>query len=64
MPKLPKEETIHEDSNNNDDTISHDNTISYDDTCILKESFNTCQIKCIKELQSVKDTFFIYLKTI
>ena len=54
---LPKEETTHDDSNNNDDTISHDNTISHDDTCVLKEDFNSYQIKCIKELQSVKDAF-------
>ena len=54
---LSKEETIHDDSNNNDDTISHDNTISHDDTCVLKEDFNSYQIKCIKELQSVKDAF-------
>ena len=58
---LPKEETIHDDSINNDDTISHDNTISYDDACILKENFNCYQIKCIKNLQSVNDTFLIKL---
>ena len=54
---LAKEETTYDDSNNNDDTISHDNTISNDDTCVLKEDFNSYQIKCIKELQSVKDAF-------
>ena len=52
---LPKEETTHDDSNNNDDTISHNNTISYDDIYVLKEDFNSYQIKCIKQLQIVKD---------
>ena len=42
---LPKEETTHDGSNNNDDTISHDNTTSYDDICVLKEDFNSYQIK-------------------
>ena len=58
---MPKEETIHDDSINKDDTISHDNTISYDDACILKANFNCYQIKCIKNLQSVNDTFLIKL---
>ena len=48
---LPKEETIHDDSDDNDDTLNrHNNTISHDDTCVLKEDFNSYQIKCIKEL--------------
>ena len=54
---LPKDEINHDDSNNNDDTISHDNTISHDDTFVLKEDFNSHQVKCIKKLQNVKDTF-------
>ena len=60
----PKEETTYDDSNNNDDTISHDNTISNDDTCVLKEDFNSYQIKCIKELQSAKDVFLKKLSDI
>ena len=58
---VPKEETIHDDSINKDDTISHYNTISYDDACILKANFNCYQIKFIKNLQSVNDTFLIKL---
>ena len=54
---LLKNEINLADSNNNDDTISHDNTISHDDTCALKEDFNSYQVKCIKELQNVKDAF-------
>ena len=54
---LPKDETDHDDIINNDDTISHDNTISHDDTCVLTEGFKSSQVKCIKELQNVKDTF-------
>ena len=53
---LPKDEINH-DHSNNDDTISHDNTISHNDTCVLKENSNSYQVKCIKELQNVKDTF-------
>ena len=56
MLSLPKDEINHDDSNN-DDTISYDNTISHDDTCVLKEDFNSYQVKCIKELQNVKDAF-------
>ena len=51
---LPKDEINLADTNNNDDTISHDNTISHNDTCVLKEDFNSYQVKCIKELQNVK----------
>ena len=54
----------HDDSNNNDDTISHDNTVSHDDTCVLKEDFNSYQVKCIKELQNVKDAFLNKLSDI
>ena len=54
---LLKDEIKHDDSNNNDGTISHYNTISHDDTCVLKEYFNSYQVKCIKELQNVKDAF-------
>ena len=61
---LPKDEINHDDSNNNDDTISHDNTISHDDTCVLKEDFNSYQVKCIKELQNVKDAFLKKLSDI
>ena len=60
---LPKDEINHDDSNN-DDTISHDNTISHDDTCVLKEDFNSYQVKCIKELQNVKDAFLKKLSDI
>ena len=55
--KPAERETTHDDSNNNDDTISHDKTITHDDTCVLKKDFNSYQIKCIKEFQSVKDAF-------
>ena len=61
---LPKDEINHDDSNNNDDTISHDNTISHDDTCVLKEDFNSYQVKCIKELQNVKEAFLKKLSDI
>ena len=54
----------HDDSNNNDDTISHDITVSHDDTCVLKEDFNSYQVKCIKELQNVKDAFLKKLSDI
>ena len=60
---LPKDEINHDDSNN-DDTISYDNTISHDDTCVLKEDFNSYQVKCIKELQNVKDAFLKKLSDI
>ena len=53
---LPKNEINLADSNNND-IISHNNTIRHDDTCALKEDFNSYQVKCIKELQNVKDAF-------
>ena len=56
---LPKD-----DSNNHDDTISHDNTVSHDDTCVLKEDFNSYQVKCIKVLQNVKDAFLKKLSDI
>ena len=62
---LPKDDSNnHDDSNNNDDTISHDNTVSHDDTCVLKEDFNSYQVKCIKELQNVKDAFLKKLSDI
>ena len=61
---LSKDEINHDDSNNNDDTISHDNSISHDDTCVLKEDFNSYQVKCIKELQNVKDAFLKKLSDI
>ena len=54
----------YDDSNNNDDSISHDSTISHDDTCVLKEDFNSYQVKCIKELQNVKDAFLKKLSDI
>ena len=54
---LPKDETTHDDSNDNDNNISHGNTISHDDTCVLMEDFNSNQTKCIKEVQNVKDAF-------
>ena len=54
---LPKNDINLADGNSNDDTISHDNTINHDDTCALKEDFNSYQVKCIKELQNVKDAF-------
>ena len=60
---LPKDEINHDDSNN-DDTISHDDTITHDDTCVLKEDFNSYQVKCIKELQNVKDAFLKKLSDI
>ena len=60
---LPKDEINHDDSNN-DDTISHDNTISHDDTCVLKEDFNSYQVKCIKELQNVNNAFLKKLSDI
>ena len=53
---LPKDEINH-DHSNNDDTISHDNTINHNDICVLKENSNSYQVKYIKELQNVKDTF-------
>ena len=62
---LPKDDSNnHDDSNNNDVTISHDNTVSNDDTCVLKEDFNSCQVKCIKELQNVKYAFLKKLSDI
>ena len=62
---LPKDDSNnHDDSNNNDDTISHDNTVSHDDTCVLKEDFNSYQVKCIKELQNVKEAFLKKLSDI
>ena len=62
---LPKDDSNnHDDSNNNDDTISHDNTGSHDDTCVLKEDFNSYQVKCIKELQNVKEAFLKKLSDI
>ena len=54
----------HDDSNSNDVTISHNNTVSHDDTCVIKEDFNSYQVKCIKELQNVKDTFLKKLSDI
>ena len=51
-----KDEINHDDSNNNGDTISHDNIIRHDDTSVLKEDFNSYQVKCIKEHQNIKDT--------
>ena len=54
---LTKDEINHDNTKNNDDTISQDNTISHDDNCILKEDFYSYQVKCIKELRTVKDTF-------
>ena len=41
----------------NDGTISCDNTISHDDTCVVKEDFNSYQVKYIKQLINVKDAF-------
>ena len=62
---LPKDNSNnHDDSNNNDDTISHDNTVSHDDTCVLKEDFNSYQVKCIKELHNVKEAFLKKLSDI
>ena len=62
---LPKDDSNnHDDSNNDDDTISHGNTVSHDDTCVPKEDFNSCQVKCIKELQNVKDAFLKKLSDI
>ena len=60
---LPKDEINHDDSNN-DDTISHDDTITHDDTCVLKEDFNSYQVKCINEFQNVKDAFLKKLSDI
>ena len=54
---LPKNEINLDDNNNNDDTICHDNSISHNDTFALKDNFNPYQVKCIKELQKVKDAF-------
>ena len=54
---LPKDEINREDSNNNNNTVSPNNTISHEDTCVLKEDFNSYQVKYIKELQNVKDAF-------
>ena len=54
---LLKNEINLADSNNNDNTISHDNIISHNDTCALKENLNSYQVKCIKKLQNVKDSF-------
>ena len=54
-----RDEITYDNSNNNDDIISHDNFMSHDDTCVLKEDFNSYQVKCIKELQNVKDVFLI-----
>ena len=53
----PKHEINLDDSNNYGDTISHDNTISHDDTCSLKYDFNSYQVKCVKELQNIKNAF-------
>ena len=62
---LPKNEINLDDNNNNDDTTSHDNTISHDETYYaLKEDFISYQIKCIKELQNVKDVFLKKLSDI
>ena len=61
---LPKDEIDHDDSNNNDHNTSHDNTISHDDACVLKEDFNSYQVKCMKKLQNVKDAFLKKLSDI
>ena len=61
---MPKNEINLADSNNHDDTISHDNTISHNDTRALKEDSNFYQVKCIKELQNVKDSFLKKLYSI
>ena len=61
---LPKYEIDHDDSNSNDDNTSHDNTISHDDACVLKEDFNSYQVKCMKKLQNVKDAFLKKLSDI
>ena len=61
---MPKDKLTHDDSNNNGDIISYDNTISHDETCALKEDFNSYQVKCIKELQNVKDAFLKKLSDI
>ena len=54
---LPEDKTNHDDSNNHDDNIIDDNTIILDDICVLKEHFDSYQVKCMKKLQNVKDAF-------
>ena len=54
---LPEDKTNHDDSNNHDDNIIDDNTIILDDICVLKEDFDSYQVKCVKKLQNVKDAF-------
>ena len=56
--RLSKDEINHDDNSNNDDTVSHDNTISHDDTCVLKDDFNSYQVKYIKVIQNVRNGFF------
>ena len=60
----PKNEINLDDNSNNDDTISHDNTIIHYDNGALKDDFSYYQVKCIKELQNVKDAFLEKLSDI
>ena len=60
----PKNEINLDDNSNNDDTISHDNTIIHYDNGALMDDFSYYQVKCIKELQNVKDAFLEKLSDI
>lgn len=53
----PKDESNHDDRV--DDIVGHDNTISHDHTCVLKEDFNSYQLKRMKKLQTVLKMFFL-----
>ena len=46
MLKSAEDEFSHDDSTSNDVNISYEQT--HDDTCVLKEDFNSYQVKCIK----------------
>ena len=42
----------------------NENTISHYDICVLKENFNSYQVKFIRDLQNVKDAFLQKLQDI
>ena len=54
---MSEDEINYDDCYDKDGTISHDNTISDDGTCVLKEDFNSYQVKCIIQLQNFRDVF-------
>ena len=46
--RMTKDKINHDYSNDNDDNASHDNTICHYHTCVLKEDFNSYQVKYTK----------------